>query len=159
MKAGINLYCSKETAGYLKLKSHRLKVIEPCSFMVDGFKCFAFKTNHDTPGALGFLIDIEDSRILFATDTGSMPYNFPGLTNIMIECNYSERSMQDLDPLFIKRVHNTHMGLDDTLKFLKRNDLSKVQEIRLIHLSSRNADADYFKSEIAKLTGKPVVIS
>jgi hypothetical protein len=44
-------------------------------------------------------------------------------------------------------------------EFFKVNDLSKVQEIYLLHLSSGNSDAVRFKREFAELTGKPVYIA
>ena len=160
MRAGIDLYCSKETAENMRLDSHRLKIVRMDTiYIVDGFRVLPFQANHDTPGALGYLIDIDSNRIMFATDTGSLPYRFKKLTHIIIECNHSDESMTDVNPVFVDRVKKTHMGLNDCIEFLERNDLSRVVEIRLIHLSSRNADADYFKAEIQKLTGIPTIIS
>lgn len=42
---------------------------------------------------------------------------------------------------------------------LKANDLSKVREIWLLHLSDGNSDAERFKREVMELTGKPVYIA
>jgi hypothetical protein len=42
---------------------------------------------------------------------------------------------------------------------MQANDLSKVQEIWLLHLSDGNSDADRFKREIQELTGKPVYVA
>jgi len=158
MELGINLYCSQETADYLELKSHRLKIIKTL-FTIKGINIYPFRTNHDTPGSLGFIIHHGSDRILFATDTGSMPYKFPGMTHIIIECNYMESIIDELEPKENTRIKKTHMGLNDVLSFLENNDLSLVKEIRLIHLSNRNSDPDYFKSEVQKLTGKLIIIS
>ena len=158
MKAGINLHCSVETADYLKLKSHRLKIIKAL-FPIKNINIYPFRTNHDVDGSLGFIIHHGIERVLFATDTGSMPYKFPGLTHIIIECNYLESIIDELKPEENTRIKKTHMGLQDVLIFLDRNDLSQIREIRLIHLSDRNSDPDYFKSEIQKATGKLTIIS
>ena len=162
MKSGVDLYCTDGTAEALSLSGHRLKVPPwETSFEKNGFKLFSFFTNHDTPGAIGFIIDFDDqaaSRVLFATDTGSMPYRIPGLSHILIECNYSIRSFTDTDDFLIDRIQKTHMGLSDVLSFLDNNDLSAVKEIHLIHLSDRNSDRDFFKREIQKKTGLPVII-
>ena len=62
------------------------------------------------------------------------------------------------DDFKIKRVIDTHFALEDVKEFLKANDLSKVKEIYLIHLSDGNSDAEQFKREIQELTGKTVFI-
>jgi phosphoribosyl 1,2-cyclic phosphodiesterase len=49
--------------------------------------------------------------------------------------------------------------LEQVKEFLKANDLSKVQQIVLIHLSDGNSDEALFKTEIQKLTGKPVYVA
>jgi phosphoribosyl 1,2-cyclic phosphodiesterase len=159
MKAGIDLYCSDGTAEALGLSGHRLKLPPwKTSFEKNGFNLFSFFTNHDTPGAMGFIIDLEDDRILFATDTGSLPFRIPQLTHIMIEANYSEREMTDSDPYLLDRVRKTHMSIQNVVDFLDQNDLSMVREIHLIHLSKRNANPEYFKKVIKRRYGLPVII-
>lgn len=158
MRAGIDLYCSGETADFLKLKSHRLHNIDQ-SFKIGEVSVFPFRTNHDTVGSLGFLISQGSNRVLFATDTATLPYKFPGMTHIMIECNWSESTIKTNNEFVLNRTKKTHMSLDSCIDFLKVNDLSKVREIRLIHLSDSNSDPDYFKSEVQKITGKLTIIS
>ena len=41
---------------------------------------------------------------------------------------------------------------------LKANDLSNLEEIHLIHLSSNNANAEQIKTSIQEVTGVPVYI-
>jgi len=158
MRAGITLYCSEETAKACKLTGHRLKHVNSQFVLGKGFFVNPFPINHDTPGAQGFLITWGQDRILFATDTGSLPYRFPGMTFIMIECNHSDETLQDLEPYLVARIKKTHLSLDKCIEFLERNDLSNVREIRLIHLSSRNADGEYFKTTIQEEFGIPVII-
>jgi len=43
-------------------------------------------------------------------------------------------------------------------KFLQANDLSRVQEIWLLHLSDGNSNSERFKREVKEISGKPVYI-
>jgi len=49
------------------------------------------------------------------------------------------------------------MELETTKAFLKAQDLSRVENVVLIHLSERNSDEGRFVNEIVGLVGKPVV--
>lgn len=51
------------------------------------------------------------------------------------------------------------MSLETAKEFLRANDLSRVQEIWLLHLSDDNSDAERFKREIQGLTDKPVYVA
>jgi hypothetical protein len=51
------------------------------------------------------------------------------------------------------------MSLETCKGFLRANDLSRVQEIWLLHLSDANSDAARFKREIQELTGKVVYVA
>ena len=82
----------------------------------------------------------------------------------MIECNYAadilDRNVENgaLPPVIKKRIFRSHFSLESVKEFLRANDLNRVREIRLIHLSDGNSDAERFKKEIQELTGKPVII-
>jgi hypothetical protein len=51
------------------------------------------------------------------------------------------------------------MSLDTCIGFLRKNDLSKVNNIVLIHLSDGNSDEKLFKSEVENATGKTVTVA
>jgi phosphoribosyl 1,2-cyclic phosphodiesterase len=88
------------------------------------------------------------------------PYRFAGLTMICIEVNYSLATLApDIDPARKARLLKSHMSLETALKLLAANDLSKVCEIWLLHLSRSNSDAELFKREVEKQTGKPTYIA
>lgn len=50
------------------------------------------------------------------------------------------------------------MSLETCIELLKANDLSKVKEIHLIHLSDSNSDAEEFRRTIEDMTKIPVYI-
>ena len=103
--------------------------------------------------------------MLFATDTYFIRYRFNGLNIIAVECNYSEEILKQniidgIVPVAMKkRLMQSHFSFENYKEFLKANDLSNVKEIWLLHMSSRNSDAERFKKEIRELTGKPVYIA
>lgn len=126
------------------------------------FRVLPFKANHDVP-CVGYLIDHPDSgRILFLTDTYTCDYAFPELNHVLIECNYSDRKLiESINdgrtlPSQRKRLMTSHLELESCKEVLRANDLSKVGNIVLIHLSENNGDEPFFVSEIQKLTGKVV---
>lgn len=130
------------------------------------FRVQPFATQHDAAEPFGFLIyHPECGMVLFATDTYYLPYKFKGLNNILIECNYSEEILLEnvrqgkVNGLLMKRTLQSHMSYDTCLQALQANDLSQVNNIVLIHLSSANSDAGAFRDGIAEATGKPVYVA
>ncbi len=119
-----------------------------------------FKIQHDACDPVGYLIMHYPSKdqLVFLTDTFYSRYRFPGTTHWVIECNYSP----DLVPancLYRDRLYSSHMSLQQCIKTLKANDLSRTREIHLIHLSEGNSDAERFKREVQEATGVPVYVA
>ena len=122
----------------------------------------AFPVSHDVP-CVGYLIKhSEFGKLLFVTDTVTMNYKFDGLTEIMIEANYADdildRRLASKDITLVQRnrVIESHMSIDTTKEILKRNDLSQVNNIILIHLSDGNSNEARFIREVTEHTGKRV---
>lgn len=134
------------------------------SFKVGGFTIMPFNcqhTNSDTSSCenLGYLIQHKSiGKILFATDTYYLKYKFKDVDHILIECNYSEKSIEALEP-HEQRVFKSHMSLETLKCTLKTWDLNRTKAITLIHLSKNNGEPQRFKEEIEKLTGIPTYIA
>ncbi|MCJ8221401.1 putative metallo-hydrolase YycJ [Bacillus licheniformis] len=166
LKAGIDCYMSLGTAGAIGLQHHRIKPVRAKQqFKVGTWIIMPFEVQHDVAEPFGYLLANQDGdKLLFATDTYYIRYKFPGLTHIMVECNYSidilnENIESGRTPAFMKkRLLRSHFSLENVKEFLKANDLRKVQEIWLLHLSDSNSDEQLFKNEIAKLTGRVVYV-
>ncbi|HQO83941.1 MAG TPA: MBL fold metallo-hydrolase [Synergistales bacterium] len=160
LAAGIELYCSKGTADALGLFSHRIRIIEALNqFTIGPWIILPFETQHDATEPLGFLIQNGRDKILMATDTFYVQHRFIGLTHIMIECNYSKKTLRDdMHPAQRKRLLRSHMSLETLLKLLAANDLSTVREIHLLHLSDDNSDEDMLRSTVQGATGIPVYV-
>ena len=159
MKAGIELYTSQGTAEALGLSGHRLNIVKAeQQFRIGCFTVLPFAIEHDCREPLGFLITDGVDKMLFATDTHYIRYRFKGLTQIAVECNHSLELIAELEPVRKKRLMETHMSLETCLELLKANDLSRVKEIHLLHLSACNSDAPLFKRTVEDATGIPVYI-
>ena len=168
LRAGVEVYTSPGTIKALGLEHHRLRPVRAKeTFKVGTWTVRAFETQHDAQEPLGFLLHSRASneRLLYATDTYYIRYRFPGLTHIMVECNYAKdilyRNVENgsVPGVLKNRLLTSHFSLENVKEFLKANDLSRVQEIWLLHLSDGNSDAERFKREIMELTGKPAYVA
>ncbi len=168
LRAGVEVYTSPGTIKALGLEHHRLRPVRAKeTFKVGTWTVRAFETQHDAQEPLGFLLHsrTNNERLLYATDTYYIRYKFPGLTHIMVECNYAADILEanvkrgSVPEVLKKRLLTSHFSLDNVKEFLKANDLSQVREIWLLHLSDGNSDAERFKREVQALTGRPVYIA
>ena len=170
MKFGIDIYLSQGTADEISGLDpwrHRLHIIKARQqFRIGTWTILPFETQHDAQEPLGFLLaNRNGDKLLYATDTFYIRYRFQGLTHIAVECNYSldilranvEAGM--VEPALKNRILKSHFSLENVKKFLQANDLGKVQEIWLLHLSDNNSNAERFKREVMELTGKPTYIA
>lgn len=168
LEAAIPTLTSKGTAeNWPFKKALRPRIIE-CFKPEDlgGFKVMAFDTQHDSAEPIGFLIQHDAiGTMLFATDTYYLKYRFDGLTQVMIECNYEngilEKNVENglVKPFVKDRIKTSHMSLDTTISTLKANDLTRVNNVVLLHLSSHNSDSDMFKVAVEDSVGKVVTIA
>jgi phosphoribosyl 1,2-cyclic phosphodiesterase len=162
--AGIDIYGLQETFDAIELSGHRVHAVKPLEqFNVGSWTCLGFEIIHDVPG-LGFLLVNRTERVLYLTDSAYCKPKFERLTRILIECNHS-RDILDANieagivPVEMRRrLIRTHMGLDVVKEFFRVNDLSRVEQIYLLHLSDNNSDAEMFKRQIQEISGKSVYV-
>jgi len=162
MRAGVDCYMSRGTADALKVSGHRLRIIKALrQFRIGTWAVKPFQAHHDAAEPLCFLMaDQCRGKLLFATDTAYIAYRFEELTHLMIEANYAAPLLKDNtgSSELRRSILQDHMSLETLARMLRANDLSKVEEIHLLHLSNNNSDADMFKQRIQEITGKPVYI-
>lgn len=168
---GLDCYMSEECADDLQINGERRVKVIPHSqgayvdINLDYWRIRAFEAVHDVH-CLGFVIDsyTNNERLLYISDSEYNPYVIPGLTHIMVSCNYSldllnEAIEKDVTPVGAKaRIMHSHTSLETVKAMLEANHLDHVQEIRLLHISGRHGDRDLFKKEIQELTGKEVYV-
>jgi phosphoribosyl 1,2-cyclic phosphodiesterase len=178
IKAGIQVWMSKGTEckilGERKGKEELFSAVKMPNTATHrhilqlscGFHFMPFDVQHDAAEPLGFLIHhSETGNIVFITDTHYIPFKFPDLNNIIIEANYDKSILDEnflagrIPAIVRNRVMTSHMSIDTCVEALSANNLTKVNNIILIHLSDQNSHAENFKSKIEGHTGKRVYIA
>lgn len=163
IKNGVDVYSSNGTFESIGITGYRAKIIESeKAIKVGNFAIVPFEVQHDAAEPLGFLIYHKDlGKLVFITDSYYCKYSFQDVDHILIECNYSNEILQQKElPKNLKnRIIKSHFELDNVKDFLKATDLKGTKEIVLIHLSDGNSNAEQFKEEIERVTGKPVYIA
>jgi len=142
--------------------------VEPILFQkiqAGRFTIMSFPAHHDVE-CLGYIIGHPDiGNLMFLTDSFMCDYKFKGLSHIMIECNYNDVALIDAietgrtSGYQKDRLMTTHMELATTKKTLLDQDLSTVQTVTLLHLSSENSDENLMKREIESAIGKRVFVA
>lgn len=158
--AGIEVVMSKGTQEKLNIKSHGIwNIRHGQKIKVGSFDIMAFNTIHDCAEPLGFLIKHPDCGIIcFITDSMFIENLFPDVTHYLVEANYCDQIVNDrlvvgsIHPAQVHRTRNSHMSIATCKELLAANDLNKVVNIVLIHLSDGNSDAQRFKREVKELT-------
>lgn len=136
----------------------------PHTMRFGSFVIKPFKNHHNVP-CYGFVINHEEmGQLVFATDTGYIEYTFKNTHHWLIECNYSEKRLDQqvesgFNPYLADRIVKDHMSLETCKEFFSSNDLGKTRNIVLLHLSDGNSNAEQFKKEIQDLTKKDTYIA
>lgn len=162
------VYASAGTNRSMKVKGSFLPFVIEAGVkqQIGNFTVLPFEVKHDCAEPMGFLIKHpEIGVLLFVTDSYFIPYTFAGLTNIMIEANYRLDLLQKnieagrIPGALRDRTLQSHMSIDTCREALQANDLSKVNNIILLHLSDSNSNAEEFKQDIHQATGKRVYVA
>lgn len=174
LKSRIKVYASAGTIEAVKEKvkidSYSLPMFQAIDkgspIQIGAFRVIAFDIQHDCNDPLGFLIHHDKMGLmLFATDTYYLKYNFEGLNQVVIECNYSKEILFDnvkngrIPSILLQRTLQSHMSYQTCLETLEANDLTNVNNVILIHLSDGNSNAKEFKEGVQKATGKSVYVA
>lgn len=160
LKAGINVYAPESVFVAKGRKSPFAIHVSPNErFSVGEFKVMALNAFHDVP-CLCYIIEHEEMGKLFiATDTYKLPYKVKGLNHFLIECNYCDDVLDlreqngDCPKSLRDRLMLTHMELKTTLKCIKNNIDSLLQDIILLHLSHDNSSIGEMTNAIAAECG------
>ncbi len=163
LHAGIKVYASKGTFKATAHHNHHNAVVVKSKtlFKTGGFSIIPFEVKHDANEPLGFLINHSDCGItLFLTDSFYSPFRFKGLNNIIVEANFCEEFIEQKlrdDMTFLKnRILKSHLSIQKCIDLLRANDLTRVNNILLIHLSESNSNAREFQRKVYQATLKQV---
>jgi len=156
LKRGVPVYMSYGTAEKHKEEMDAANLIQAGDELTFGaLRVKAFRTFHNTLEPLGFLIwdTRTDERLLFAVDTANLAVQVDGLTYIAVECNYEESLLaasQRIPESLKNRIRHSHFEVEDVIRWLKKQDLSHVLTIYLLHLSAGNSRAAAWQTRFAR---------
>ena len=155
IKRGLDIYTSAGTAEVLNISGHRVKTVKSGrEFEIKSLEIIPFLVEHDAKEPLGFIIwdKLANEKLLFFTDTASLPYAFDPVDYILGECNYSKDLLKNggYSESTKKRIIKTHMEFKALINVLGGMDLSKLKRLYLCHLSAYNSDAQFFKTAISE---------
>ena len=111
-------------------------------------ECFGFYIHHPE---MGFL--------LFVTDTGKLSYKFAEIDHLLIESNYSDQILQhnvfkhDISNAQVARLADTHLSIDNAVKWIKQANPKPLRTIVLLHLSNGNSNTEQFRQTMYEQTG------
>lgn len=162
LSSGIQVYGSKDVCE----KYPGCKLIEHKKMIKLGqWSILPLEVKHDVENFCLLIRHPETGLTLYASDCHYLPYKFKGLNNMLIEANYDLKLLDEniangsLPTFLRERIINSHMDIETVKGVMKSNDLTQVNKIVLIHLSSGNSDAGRFQTEIQELTGKKTYIA
>ena len=163
LQRGIAVYSNADVAG---LHEGVQELTQRKEYPIGTLRILPFMAEHDVP-CYGYQVTSTETgeKLVYITDSAYVRYTFTGLTHIMIEANYAQEIMienvrDERVPLSLAaRVMETHMSIETLLDLLRANDMSKVRQIYLLHLSDNNSDAEAFKRQVQQETGAEVYIA
>ena len=166
LQRGMTIYMSEGTKSAMGLNTAQIRTAKSKEqFRIGTWTVLPFDVQHDVQEPLGFLLQSDSGyKLLFATDTYYVRYKFTGLTHIMVECNYDQQTLDNnveqglIHPAMRRRVMQSHFSLENLLDFFAANDLSKVEEIHLLHLSDNNSNEARIQQAVERATGKMIYI-
>ena len=163
LQRGITVYSNADVAEFYEGVQELAALRE---YTVGTFLVLPFDAVHDVP-CYGYQVTstATGEKLVYITDSAYVRYTFTGLTHIMIEANYDEDIMlgnvrdEKIPFSLAERVAGTHMSIDTLIDLLRANDMTKVRQIYLLHLSDNNSDAEAFKKMVQRETGAEVYIA
>lgn len=163
IERGITVYSNADVAEFYEGVQELTALRE---HTVGTFRILPFEAEHDVP-CYGYQVTstATGEKLVYITDSAYVKYTFSGLTHIMIEANYDEDIMLDnvrdekVPFSLAERVAGTHMSIDTLIDLLRANDMTRVRQIYLLHLSDNNSDAEVFKKLVQQETGAEVYIA
>ncbi len=128
----------------------------------DGFHVLVVPTSHDAKGSIGFVINYDDEKMVYITDTGYiyervLPF-LKGADYYIFEANHDVRMQLNTGrpQCLIDRIMGPkgHLSNEDSALYLSELITSKTKEITLAHLSEEADTPELALSAFNKIMHK-----
>ncbi len=162
IKSGVEVFASVGTADALGCDLITA-VADRVQFQVGSLEIVPFATFHDAAEPLGFLVysRVDGERLVFATDTVNLGYQFPRTNLLALEANYDASILARCERMpakVRKRVINSHMEINTLCQYLRTLDLTVCRTLYLLHLSNAASNEGYFISRVRQVVPRHVEI-
>ena len=162
IKSGVEVFASEGTADALGCDLITT-VADRAQFQVGSLEIVPFATFHDAAEPLGFLIysRVDGERLVFATDTVNLGYQFPKANLLALEANYDASILARCERMpakVRKRVTNSHMEINTLCQYLRTLDLSACRTLYLLHLSNAASNEGHFIGRVRQAVPRHVEI-
>lgn len=142
----IHIGMNKNYAMTEKIYNSRKILFKDQSVRIGDFLVTAFQVPHDGTDNVGYCIEYNDKKFVFATDLGHIPEDVAGYLSqadyLVIEANYDEEMLKNgrYSSFLKQRVasNNGHMSNRDTARYLANSYSDRLQYVFLCHLSQDN---------------------
>lgn len=149
-----------------KLEQYGLNVFKPYEStgkLERQFGCFnikAFEVEHDGTKCYGFIVTVDDTKLMYVTDFEYCKYRFASLKikHLIVECNYQFKYInQDLKNYGHKLLG--HCELETCKKFIQESILTnRLSTVILTHLGASNCDGNEIVDEVSKIVPTGVLV-
>lgn len=155
IKSGVEVFASEGTADALDCDLITA-VADRVQFQAGSLEIMPFTTFHDAAEPLGFLIysHTDGDRLVFATDTVNLGYQFPNINLLALEANYDASILARCERMPEKvrhRVTNSHMEIQSLCRYLRTLDLSACRVLYLLHLSNAASNEGCFIDRVRQI--------
>lgn len=119
-------------------------------YKIGNFIVMPLEVKHNVPN-FAYVIEHEElGKLVFCTDAISFPYKIKGVTTLLIEANNSEDLIIDhlCNNEVVRSMSENHMEINETIKAIRNNISSDLNNIILCHLSDGQSDEKMFKQMV-----------
>lgn len=118
-------------------------------------KCFPLP--HNGTDNFGFLIEVDEQKILYLTDYEYCKFNFKSLqvNHIICECNYQKELVERDLPNYEHKIRG-HSSLDYCKSFIQANKTSALRTVILCHMGTETTIAEECLAEVQNVVGEVV---
>ena len=153
------IFTTREVIDNLPLQN---QLIPYQSYKINGFNVLVLPTSHDSDGSIGFVIEDDNQKLVYITDTG---YLFEKVVELIKDADYyifeSNHNVKMLietnrPQSLKKRIMGDygHLSNDDSSNYLCDVVTSRTKEIVLAHLSEEANSPEQALSDLMKVFKK-----
>ena len=116
------------------------------------FNVQCFDLPHNGTANRGFLIEVDEQKILYMTDLEYCPFKFvtKKINHILIECNYQQELVDRDLPNYEHKIRG-HCSLATCKEFIKANATDSLQTVILCHLGRETTEPQECINEVQKI--------